>query len=228
MAEGIQIFLRAGVAFFTLLILTRILGKQQVSQLTFFDYIIGITVGSIAADIIDSNRSLVSELIGLTSWMGFAFLLQVVTLKSRKLGKVIDGDPIVVIRNGKILEQNMAKMRYKTKELLEQLRLKGAFNVADVEFAILETNGDLSVLKKSQHLPVTPDDLNIPTNYSGLSTSLILEGQVIRENLEKCGLTLDWLLNELRAQGISEIKEVLFAALDTSGKLYIDKYNDSP
>lgn len=226
MPEFLAIILRAAAAFFTLLIFTRILGKQQVSQLTFFDYIIGITVGSIAADIIDSNRSLVMELIGLSAWMCFAFLLQIITLKSRKLGKLIDGDPVVVIKNGKILENNMAKMRYKSKELLEQLRLKGAFNLSDVEFAVLETNGSLSVLKKSQHLPVTPNDLNIPTKYNGLSTAVILEGEIIQEKLEKYKLNQDWLLNELNKQGITDIKQVFIGSLDSSGNLYVDKYKD--
>lgn len=227
MNEAVQILLRSAVAFFTLLIFTRMLGKQQVSQLTFFDYIIGITVGSIAADIIDFNRNLGFQLLGLASWMSLALLLQVVTLKSRKLSKLIDGDPVPVVKNGKILEDNMAKMRYKTKELLEQLRLKGAFNLADVEFAVLETNGSLSVLKKSQHLPVTPDDLNIPTKYNGLSTALILEGEVIQENLQKCNLNQNWLLDELKKQGITDIKEVFIGSLDSSGNLYVDKYTDN-
>lgn len=228
MNEALQILLRSVIAFFTLLIFTRILGKQQVSQLTFFDYIIGITVGSIAADIIDFDRNLLLQLLGLASWMGLAFLLQIITLKSRKMGKLIDSDPVVVIKNGKVLEQNMSKMRYKTKELFEQLRLKGAFNLADVEFAVLETNGDLSVLKKSQNLPVTPNDLNIPTKYNGLPTSLILEGQVIEENLEYCKLDVQWLINELNKHGIKDMKEVFIASLDSVGTLYIDKYNETP
>ncbi len=228
MNEAVQIILRSVVAFFTLLIFTRILGKQQVSQLTFFDYVIGITVGSIAADIIDFNKNLGLQLLGLASWMSLAFILQFVTLKSRMLSKLIDGDPVLVVRNGKILENNMAKMRYKTKELLEQLRLKGAFDLADVEFAILETNGNLSVLKKSQQLPVTPNDLNIPTEYKGLSTALILEGEVIQKNLERCKLNRNWLFNELNKQGITDIKEVFIGTLDSSGNLYVDKYKNAP
>lgn len=228
MNEFIHVLLRSAIAFFTLLIFTRMLGRQQVSQLSFFDYIVGITVGSIAADIIDFDRKLALQLLGLGAWMGLALLLQVITLKSHKLSKIIDGNPVVVIRNGKILEQNMSKMRYKTKELFEQLRLKGAYNLADVEFAILETNGELSVLKKSQYQPVTPQDLNIPSKYDGISTALILEGQVIHKNLEKCKLNLPWLLDELNKQGIKDIKEVFAASLDTSGNLYVDKYIEIP
>lgn len=228
MNEAIHVVFRSAVAFITLLVLTRILGKQQVSQLTFFDYVIGITVGSIAADIIDFDKNLLLQIIGLVAWMALAFLMQVLTLKSRKFGKLIDSDPTLVIKNGKMLEQNMSKMRYKNKELMEQLRLKGVFNLADVEFAILETNGNLSVLKKSQQLPLTPNDLNIQTKYVGLPTSLILEGQIIRENLEKCKLDYPWLLDRLREQGITDLKEVLIASLDSSGNLYIDKYDDAP
>ncbi len=228
LTEVIHVIWRSTAAFITLLIFTRILGKQQVSQLTFFDYIIGITVGSVAADIIDFNRDLFLQIIGLAAWMGLALLLQVITLKSRKLSKLIDSDPVVVIKNGKILEQNMSKMRYKTKELMEQLRLKGAFNLNDVEFAILETNGDLSVLKKSQHQPVTPKDMNMPTQYVGLPVQVILEGEVIRENLLKFGISLTWLLSELKKQGITDIKDIFVASLDTSGNLYVDRYDDAP
>lgn len=228
LSEAIHVIWRSTAAFITLLIFTRILGKQQVSQLTFFDYIIGITVGSVAADIIDFDRDLLIQITGLASWMGSALLLQLITLKSRKLSKLIDSDPVVVIKNGKILEQNMAKMRYTTKELMEQLRLKGAFNLGDVEFAILETNGDLSVLKKSQHQPVTPKDMNMPTQYTGLPVQVILEGEVIRENLVKSGVSLNWLLGEVKKQGITNIKDIFVASLDTSGNLYIDRYNDAP
>lgn len=183
MSPSLIVFFRAAIAFATLSVFTRILGKRQVSQLTFFDYIVGITVGSIAADIIDTERSLYLQLLGLAAWMSFALLLQLVTLKSGTLGNLINGKPTTVVQNGKILEDNMAKIRYRHQELLEQLRLKGAFNIADVEFAVLETNGDLSVLKKSQHQPVTPADLNLPTQYEGYPIQIISEGKVSWNNL---------------------------------------------
>jgi uncharacterized membrane protein YcaP (DUF421 family) len=205
----------------------RILGKQQISQLTFFDYVIGITVGSIAATMtIDLRIRFFPQLVGLTAWMGMALLLQVVSLKSRKLTKIIDGEPVVLVHNGKILEDNLAKVRFKDTELLETLREKGAFNIANVEFAILESDGNLSVLKKSQHQPVTPKDLNLDTSYQGVPTELIDEGKIIYQNLEEIHQSEEWLLDELKKQGINKIKEVMYASLDTSGNLYIDKYKD--
>lgn len=226
MSDTLLVIYRAAIAFTTLLIFTRILGKQQVSQLTFFDYIIGITVGSIAADIIDTQRSLYLQILGLAAWMGFALLLQVATLKSRLLSKLFDGKPTIVVRGGKILEKNMAKIRYRQRDLLEQLRQKDAFTLADVEFAVIETNGSLSVLKKSQHQPVTPHDLAIPTAYEGFSTELIFEGKLSWKNLLSVNRDYQWLIEQLNKQGIRDINEVFFASLDTQGNLYVDSYRD--
>lgn len=227
MIDELVALIRGMIAFFVLLIYTRMLGKHQVSQLTFFDYIIGITVGSITATMTtDLSIRLLPQLIGLTTWMALALLLQVVTLKSRWLRKMVDGEPTVVIQNGKMLEQNMAKLRYGTTDLLESLRLKGVFSPADVEFAILERNGDLAVLKKAQLLPVTPQDLNIPTQYVGVPTEVIVEGELMLQNLRDLHLTQAWVMEQLQNLGIGNIKAVMYASVDTQGTLYVDKYQD--
>lgn len=227
MIDELVALIRGLIAFFVLLIYTRILGKHQVSQLTFFDYIIGITVGSITATMTtDLSIRLLPQLIGLTTWMALALVLQVVTIKSRWMRKIVDGEPTVVVQNGKMLEDNMAKLRYATTDLLEGLRLKGVFNLTDVEFAILESNGDLAVLKKSQLSPVTPQDLKISTQYMGVPTEVIVEGKFIAQNLRDLHLTQDWVMQQLRTQGIEDIKEVMYASLDTQGILYVDKYQD--
>ncbi|WP_366924021.1 DUF421 domain-containing protein [Metallumcola ferriviriculae] len=227
MSEWLVELVRGLIAFFTLLIFARVLGKQQISQLTFFDYVLGITIGSTASSLTtDLTSKAFPHWIGLITWIGSALALQIITLKWRTASKYIDGEPTVVVMNGQIMEDTMARMRYRATDLLEQLRNKGVFDLGQVEFAVLETNGKLSVQKKSQYQPVTPKDLNLPTQYKGLSTELIYDGVVIEQNLRGFNLDRIWLTDQLKKQGINSEEEVFLALIDTGGQLYIDKYSD--
>lgn len=225
--EDFMVVVRGVIGFFTLLIFTRLLGKQQIGQLSFFDYILGITIGSIAANLTtDLTSRAWPHWVGLAVWSILVVALQWLTLKWRYAGKYIDGEPTVVIMNGKIMENTMKKLRYRTSELLEQLRLQNVFDISQVEFAVLEVNGQLSVLKKSQYQTVTTQDLGISTNYQGIGTELIYDGVVVEQNLRQVNLDRTWLDDQLRIQGINDPSEVFLANLDTQGKLYIDKYKD--
>lgn len=227
MNEGLVVIVRGIIGFFTLLIFTRIMGKQQVTQLTLFEYILGITIGSTASNLTtDLTSSAWSHWVGLLIWIVLGLIMQFVTLKSKFMMKYLSGEPELLIANGKIMETTMKKMRYSIYDLLEQLRFKDIFDIKEVEFAIIETNGTLTVLKKSQHQPLTPEDMNIPTDYKGLNTELIFSGNVIKYNLKKVNLDEKWLLNELKNKGVENIKDVYLASLDTSGTLYIDLYDD--
>ena len=124
------------------------------------------------------------------------------------------------------MEKNLKKMRYTLDDLLIQLRHRGIFDLKEVEFALLETTGQLSVLKKSQYAPVTPHDLKIPTKYKGLSTELIYDGKVIDINLKRFNLDRAWLEQQLKAQGIQSPREVFLALLNTEGELYVNRYQD--
>jgi uncharacterized membrane protein YcaP (DUF421 family) len=214
------------MAAFTMLILTRALGKKQVSQLNFFEYILGITVGSIAASMSTNlNNRPLAELAALITWIALAFALETISLKSRKLSKLIDGEPLILIENGKIMEDKMALARYSFVDLIEQLREKDVFSLSDVEFAVLETDGTLSVLKKSQAQPVTPADLNLSSEYQGLSVELISEGTILKQNLEQIGRDEKWLREELKKRGL-RLEQVAFGIQDTKGRLYLDLYKD--
>jgi uncharacterized membrane protein YcaP (DUF421 family) len=223
----LEVFLQTFLAFFAILVFTRLLNKQQMAQLTFYDYVNGITFGSIAAALAtDVQQRTWQHLLGLTLFAALTYLMSYLSLKSRPLRKLLEGEPTILIHNGKILEQNMAELRYNLDDLTSQLREKDCFSIADVEFAIAEPNGSLSVLLKTQKQPVTPVDLNIPTSYSGISTELIMDGKIIYPNLEQHNLDIKWLENELNKQGIYSVSEVVFACLDTAGNLYIDKKMD--
>lgn len=227
MNEALVEIVRALIAFFTLLIFTRLLGKQQMSQLTFFDYVLGITVGSIAASLtIELTYDPWPMWIGLVTWIMAVLAFQLITVKWRYASKYIDGEPTVVIMNGMIMEAAMKKLRYRISDLTEQLRDKDVFDISQVEFAVLEVSGKLTVLKKSQYQPVTPKDMNIKTKYSGIGTELIYDGVIVDNNLKQVNRDRKWLYKELKRSGIKDESEVFFATLETTGKLYIDRYQD--
>lgn len=222
-----EIALRAVFAFIAVLVLTRIIGKPQMGQLTVTDFVNAIVIGSIAANMAtDHKENVWYYVIGIGIFGGLTIATNFTALKSRVARKIIEGDPVVVIHNGKILEKAMAKNRYSVDNLTMQLREKNVFNIGDVEFAVAEPNGELSVLLKSDKLPLTPKDMQIQTRYRGLSSELIVDGEIIYQNLEQNNLSAQWLFQELAKQGIKYPKNVVFACLDTSGNLYVDKVKD--
>lgn len=225
---SLAVVVRALIAFATLLIFTRILGKQEISRITFFDFVAAITMGSIAASLtVDLSTEAWAHWIGLFTWASITLFLQWVTMKSRYALKYIDDEPTVLIMNGQIMEDAMRKARFRLDDLTEHLRQKSVFDVSQVEFAVLERDGKVSVLKKSQHQPVTPGDLKIPTSYKGMNTELIYDGQVLDQNLQHVDRDRSWLKAELDKLGINDFSEVFLAAMDTSGNLYVDKYRDT-
>lgn len=227
MNETLVVIVRGIIGFFSLLIFARMLGKQQISQLTFFEYVLGITIGSIAATLTtELNSRAWVHFVGLLVWTIAVFALQVISEKSRYISKYVDGEPVVVVMNGKIMEDAMAKMRYRASDLMEQLRDKGVFDLAQVEFAILETNGKLSVLKKPQFEPVTPLHMNIPSIPSGIGTELIYDGELVNQNLRDFNITEKWLYSQLKAKGINSVSEVFLATITPEGSFYVDTYMD--
>lgn len=227
MLDFLQQFLQTALAFFAILIFARLIGKQQISQLTYYDYINGITMGSIAATIATDQRAKIwSNFLDLVIFTALTIAVSYIVLINRPVRKLLDGSPTLVVHNGKILEANMHGMRYNMDDLLMQLREKGMFNIQDVEYAILEPNGELSVVPKSQKRPITPQDLNIPTKYEGLESALIIDGAIIHKNLRQHNLDETWLKNELQKQGITNLEKISYASIDSSGKVYCDIHED--
>lgn len=227
MNEAINVFFRGFVGFFTLLIFARILGKQQISQLTFFDYVLGITIGSTASTLTsDLENPMWPHLLSLAVWFFWGFLMQFITLKSRYMSKFIEGEPEIVIMEGKIMENVLRKMRYRGSELQEKLRIKGVFDISEVQYAILECNGDLSIIKKPENDPVTLKDLNLKGDKTGINIEIIYDGKIIEQNLEDLNRDHNWLMNELKEQGIQDYEDVFIATVNPKGELYVDTYKD--
>lgn len=225
----VVVIIRSTISFFMLLFLVRLMGKQQVAQLTFFDYVVGITIGSIASTLsVQVNENTLATLVGMVTWTTLAILLAVLGMKSVWVRNVSGGKATVVVQNGKILENNLKRIRIPIDELNSELRTQGVFNLSDVEFAMFEPGGKISVQKKSQKQPLTPGDLNIPTEYDGLPTNLIIDGKVLIDALHSLSLSKAWLYHQLGKQNIHDAFEVSLAQLDTKGNLYVDLKGDNP
>jgi len=227
MDEGLVVIVRALIGFFSLLIFARMIGKEQISQLNFFDYVLGITIGSIAATLTtDLSSRAWPHWVGLLTWCVLGYVMETISSKWRYAAKFLEGEPAIVIMNGKIMENVLRKMKYRISEILELLRNKGVFDVTQVDFAIIEPNGQISVLLKPEHQPLTPKDMYITVSPSGISTELVYDGIIIEENLKQLNKDKTWLLNELKKQGIRDISEVFLVTLNPAGSLYVDKYED--
>lgn len=223
------VIIRSFISFFALLILVRLMGKQQVAQLTFFDYIVGITIGSIAATMsVQVNENSFATLSGMVTWSVLAIILAVLGMHNAKFRRVVDGQATVVVRDGKILEDNLKKVRIPIEELMSELRTQGVFSMADVENALFEPGGKISIQKKSEKQPLTPSDMKIAAQYDGLPKTLILDGEIQNEQLKALGLSKAWLHHQLNKQNIREFDEVSLAQLDTKGNLYVDLMGDKP
>jgi uncharacterized membrane protein YcaP (DUF421 family) len=205
------------------------MGKQQMAQLTFFDYIVGITIGSIAATLsVQVNENTISTFTGMATWTILAIVLAFIGMHNVKLRKVIDGQATVVIQNGKILEDNLKTIRIPIDELISELRSQSVFNIVDVEFALFEPSGKLSIQKKSDKQPLTPSDMNIAVQYDGLPSNLIMDGVLQTDTLNSLNLSKAWLYGQLEKQNLHDVTDISLAQLDTKGKLYVDLKGDRP
>lgn len=227
----LELTARVTLGFWFLLLLTRIMGRKQVSQLSFFDYTTGISIGAITASLaVNRTIPVWTALTALAIWTFWLMVVNAITLKSIPARKLLNSEPIMVIHKGKILERNLKVRYYNVNDLLMELRENGVFDPNEVEIGIAETDGKLSILKKSQFQPVTPNDLNLQAtvnsaNYA-VGKELIIDGQIIYDNLIDNQLSQKWLAQQLSAQGIKAPSEVVLAAITPQGTLYIDKRQD--
>lgn len=199
----------------------RLMGKRQIAQLEPFELVITIMMAELAAiPMQDRHIPLINGVISILTLLFIQVSFSILSLKSLGFRTVLDGRYSVIVANGEIQEKEMQKARYNLHQLLEQLRIKNVFNVSDVEFAILETSGDLSVILKSQKRPVTPMDLQLDTEYEGLPAVLILDGKVMESELKKANLTEGWLRTELEKFSIKTPQDVLIATINTKGELF--------
>jgi uncharacterized membrane protein YcaP (DUF421 family) len=219
-------FFRTIFLYILVIAALRIMGKRQIGELQPSELVVAIMISELAAIPMQATGiPLINGILPIITLMIAEVVLSYITLKSEKARNIISGTPSILIENGKINEKEMENLRFNMDDLLEELRVNNCPNIADVEFAILETSGQLSIIPKSQKSPVTAEDLNIPTKYNGLPLTLISDGKVNYNNLRKANLNRQWLSGELAKFGINEINDVFFASLDTQGNLYYQLKN---
>ena len=198
------------------------MGKRQIGQLQPFELVITIIIAELVViPMQDKDVPLLEGLVPALTLLFLQYLVSLVLMKSEGARAVVCGIPSVLVHNGRIVESELRRLRYNLSDLLEQLRVKGLPDVSDVEFAVLETNGELSVIPKSQKRPVQPQDLQLDTTYEGLPLPLIIDGKIKAGSLRKASLDQQWLQTEIQKQGIKRPKEVLYASLSTDGTLFI-------
>jgi uncharacterized membrane protein YcaP (DUF421 family) len=227
MAEWLQILFRSLGALVVLFAFTRILGKKQISQLTFFEYVMGITLGELAGFVsTDIEKHYFYGILAMTVWFIVPFGLELLTLKSKLLRNWFEGKGTIMIKEGKLLEDNLKKERLTADELLEQLRGKNVFNPADVEFAVMETGGGLSVLLKKDKQPLTASHVGIKAVNEVEPQSVIIDGKIMEEPLATIGLNPGWLNAELEKIGLT-VANVFLGQVDAYQQLYVDLYDDN-
>ncbi|KJS13888.1 MAG: membrane protein [Peptococcaceae bacterium BRH_c8a] len=214
------VIIRTLILYVAVLVVMRVMGKREIGQLQPMELVVALMIADLAAiPMQNTGIPLLSGLIPIIVLMAAQVTLSLISMKSPKIRDIVDGRPSVVLKNGWIMESELRRLRYSINDLLEQLRAKNFPNPADVEFAILETNGQLSVIPKSQKRPVQPSDLHIDTDYEGMPLTLVSDGAINFKNLHQVNLDEKWLRDALRKQGVDDFKNVFFANLDTSGQL---------
>ncbi len=218
----LSIIKRSLGSFVFALALLRLTGRKSISQLNYFDFFTVNIMGNLFSDYITDPAQGLEIFLAPMAITAADLLADRLAIKSRPARKLLEGEPVIFVKNGKLVEENITKMHYNIDEVLAALRYKGIYNLSDLEFAVLEVDGSISVLEKSQCRPLTPKDLNIPTQYEGLPSVVVTDGKILPENLRKNNLTISWLENKLKEQGVNDISHVFLASLATDGSLYVD------
>lgn len=217
--EVLKVTLTALLSASVLFIIAKIIGHKQISQLDFFDYITGITIGSIAAELATELEEPLKPLIAMVVYGIVTVVLTTITSKLPKTRKFINGTPTIIMNNGKIYRKNLKKAKIDLSDFLVMCRQKGFFNLDDIQTAIFEYNGRLTILPKSLKRPVNPEDMGISPAPEFFYTEVIMDGAILDDNLKRMGLDSKWLQSQLKSQGFKNAKEIFLGTCDQSKRL---------
>ena len=207
-----------------LLILVLITGRRKIGELPVFDFLTLIILGAVVgADIADPEIDHLPTAFAVVLLVFFQYVISYLIIKNRKIGGLLTFGPTVIIQNGQFIKSNMKRLKYSMENVLMYLREKDVFDLNEVEFAIVEDSGNISVLKKSDYIPLTPKDMGKKTNHKGISIPLVVEGKVYGENLKELKLDEKWLANQLKVSNVKSINEAFYVEINSEGELYISK-----
>lgn len=219
--EIIKVLLTSLLSVGALFAVAKIMGHKQMSQLDFFDYISGITIGSIAAELATELEEPLKPLIAIAVYGAAAVLLSKITSLFPKSRKYINGTPTILMNNGKLYRENLKKAKLDLSEFMVMCRQQGYFNLSDIQTAVFEFNGKLSILPVSKKRPANPEDLNLSPAPEFIHTDVIMDGRILDENLKRMGLDDKWLQKQLNAQGYKKAEEVFLALCDENNQLTV-------
>lgn len=217
--EPLKVILTALLSAVTLFILAKLMGHKQIVQLDLFDYITGITIGSIAAELATELENPIKPLIAMIVYGLIAVCLSILTSKFPRIRKYINGTPTILMNDGKLYRKNMKKARLDLSEFLVLCRQSGYFDLSAIQTAIFEYNGQLTILPTSGQRPATPDDLSLTPPPACVFTEVIMDGRIMGENLHRKGLNEQWLQKQLELQGYRSAKEVYLGLCDQNNQL---------
>jgi len=222
------VFWRTIFFYFLLLVVMRVTGKREIGGLAPVDLVVTILLAELAAiPIQEPERPVLMGAIPIATIMLLQLALSALSLRNRRWRTLLNGSPSVIIKDGKLVPSEMKKIRYTVDDVLEQLRRQGYASVSDVEVAVIETDGNLSVIPKSQRRPLQPRDLSLPTAYEGMALTIITDGEIEYQHLKACGLDMTWLQRELKKRGITDHRDAFCAILDTDGTLFVQRKEDN-
>lgn len=219
--EILQVLITSAVSLAVLFLLTKLMGSKQVSQLSMFDYIIGISIGSIAAEMATELENPENPLAAMIVYGIIAFLVSVISQRSVKVRKVMSGRPLVIMDNGIIYRENLKKARIDLSDFLTQCRTSGYFDLNQIQTAVMEYNGAISFLPVSKYRPATPSDMDLQPEQEYLQITVIMDGHINKSNLKLSGNNEVWLTKQLHLQGYNNPSDVLLALCDNNNKLTV-------
>ncbi len=210
-------------------LISKLLGNKQISELNMFDYINGITIGSIAAELSVSRQAdeIITAIIAMIVYGIVVFLFSILTIKSIKCRRFFSGRTLLLIENGKIYSKNLLKAKLDINDLLTKARTNGYFDISQINYAIMENNGEISFFPCSEYRPVTAGDLKLSPmpKPEYLNINIIIDGKIMSQNLKYCGVDETWLNKELSARG-KKVKDIFLATLDQNNTLHIYEYQN--
>jgi uncharacterized membrane protein YcaP (DUF421 family) len=222
--DMMTLFFRTILIYFIVFLTMRIMGKREIGKLSVFDLVIWIMIAEIAVFVLeDVNKPIIAGILPMVTLVVVQISIAYLSLKNRKIRQLFEGKPSFIIQNGKLNREEMMRHRYNLDDLLLQLRQNKVMDVADVEFAILEPSGKLTVVEKKKPSTVPAAEPHSRIRYEGLPLPLIMDGKVQEEGLEKLGKTRFWLKSELQMKGVKDFKDIFFCTLDHRGNWFIDR-----
>ncbi|MBO5009268.1 MAG: DUF421 domain-containing protein [Clostridia bacterium] len=215
----LKIFLTSVSSVITLFIIAKFMGHKQLAQLDFFDYINGITIGSIAAEMATDLEAPWKPFFAMIIYGGVSIVLSLITNKVARARKFINGTPTIVMNDGKLYRKNMKKAKLDLSEFMVLCRQEGFFNLNEIQTAVFEHNGRLTILSKSNYRPLCADDFKISLKPELIFTEVIMDGRILEENLKRMGLDRVWLTRQLENQGYKSEKEIYLGICDSENTL---------